>query len=233
MPASYNGVRVSVDIWQTRNDSLKLLSGDNIAQKKILEQCFELIDHCIDIFELKSEISEPHKVCVVSLVKARNYALGSYGLMLDGLGQEAGALMRPMIEFLELLKYFREFPDDIALAFSNKLPKAGERAKKINGIHQHFRKHFNSHSSHSSFGEHSIKHLYQDKRLRKVQPLIINTLFRNLGDLFAQLYILIRESVLCVEWLEGGITKELADSVDRLHSDGINVFNFNERSNQP
>ncbi|GGK78005.1 hypothetical protein [Amphritea balenae] len=215
-----------MDIWQTRNESLKFLETELSSQKIILEQCFRLMDHCIEIFEDKSETSPPHNVCAIALVKGRNYALGSYGMMLDGLGQEAGALMRPMVEYLELLKYFRLFPEDVDLAFSGKLPKAGERAKKINGIHKEIRDHFNSHSSHSSFSEHSVKHLFEADgfKLRKVQPLSKGTLFRNLGSLFTQLYILLRESVLCVNWLEGGITEDLADFVDTLHAKGIEAF---------
>ncbi|EGR3047911.1 hypothetical protein DU276_24945, partial [Vibrio parahaemolyticus] len=66
-------------------------------------------------------------------------------------------------------------------------------------------------------------------KLRKIQPLSKGTLFRNLGDLFAQLYILIREAVLCIEWLNDGITEDLADFVDTLHVEGMKVFEFEER----
>jgi hypothetical protein len=55
----------------------------------------------------------------VTLVKAKNLALGSYSLVLDGLGQEAGALMRPMIEYAELLAYFRLHPEMVKLSATN------------------------------------------------------------------------------------------------------------------
>lgn len=119
-----------MELWRTRNESLELLDSDFSDLKFILEQCFRVIDHCIDIFEERSDESSSHNVCGITLVKAKNCALGSYGMMLDGLGQEAGAVMRPMIEYLELLKYFRLFPEDIELALVGKLPSAGVRAKK-------------------------------------------------------------------------------------------------------
>ncbi|ARC19789.1 hypothetical protein ABLB37_22780 [Vibrio parahaemolyticus] len=220
-----------MELWRTRNESLELLDSDFSDLKFILEQCFRVIDHCIDIFEERSDESSSHNVCGITLVKAKNCALGSYGMMLDGLGQEAGAVMRPMIEYLELLKYFRLFPEDIELALVGKLPSAGVRAKKINGMHHEIRQHFNNYSSHGSYGEHAIRHLFESNgaKLRKIQPLSKGTLFRNLGDLFAQLYILIREAVLCIEWLNDGITEDLADFVDTLHVEGMKVFEFEER----
>jgi hypothetical protein len=59
--------------------------------------------------------------------------LGVYSLMLDGLGQEAGALLRPLIETLELLVYLRLEPARIDQAIEEKLPSAGQIAKKIEG----------------------------------------------------------------------------------------------------
>ncbi|WGK83090.1 hypothetical protein PYE51_17125 [Vibrio aestuarianus] len=220
-----------MELWRTRNESLELLDSEFSQQKFILDQCFRLIDYCIDIFEDRAEDSKSHHVCGITLVKAKNCALGSYGMILDGLGQEAGAVMRPMIEYLELLKYFRLFPEDVELALAGKLPNAGTRAKKINGMHHEIRQHFNNYASHGSYGESAIKHLFkQDStKLKKVQPLNKSTLFRNLGDLFAQLYILLREAILCIDHLNKGITEDLADFIDTLHLEGMKAFEFEER----
>lgn len=223
-----------MELWRTRNESLELLESDFSEQKFILEQCFRLIDHCIDIFEDRAANSNPHYVYGITLVKAKNYALGSYGMMLDGLGQEAGAVMRPLIEYLELLKYFRLFPESIELALIGKIPNAGTRAKQINGMHHEIRQYFNIYSSHSSYSEYAIKHLFEsvDSKLRKIQPLSKETLFRNLGDLFAQLYILLHEAVLCINNINEGITKDLADFIDKLHLEGMKAFEFEQRLKQ-
>ncbi|WIG71343.1 hypothetical protein KEC58_22070 (plasmid) [Photobacterium damselae] len=220
-----------MELWRTRTESLELLDAEFSDLKFILEQCFRVIDHCIDIFEERSDESSAHNVCRITLVKAKNYALASYGMMLDGLGQEAGAVMRPMIEYLELLKYFRLFPEDVELALIGKLPSAGTRAKKINGIHHKIREHFNHSSSHSSYDEHAIRHLFEfdDVKLRKLQPLSKGALFRNLGDLFVQLYMLIREAVLCIDGINNGITQDLADFVDMLHLKGMKAFELEKR----
>ncbi|HHG3516149.1 TPA: hypothetical protein ACPV0E_003096 [Vibrio parahaemolyticus] len=66
-------------------------------------------------------------------------------------------------------------------------------------------------------------------KLKKVQPLNKGTLFRNLGDLFAQLYILLREAILCIDHLNEGITEDLAEFIDTLHLEGIKAFELEER----
>ena len=220
-----------MELWRTRNESLELLDCEFLQQKFILDQCFRLIEHCIDIFEDRAKDSKSHHVYGITLLKAKNYALASYGMILDGLGQEAGSVMRPMIEYLELLKYFRLFPGDVELALVGKLPNPGTRAKKINGMHHKIRQHFNNYSSHGSYDEHAIKHLFKQDciKLKKIQPLNKDTLFKNLGYLFAELYILLYEAILCINHLNESITEDLADFIDTLHLEGMKAFEFEER----
>ena len=169
------------------------------------------------------------------LGKSFNLALGAYGLILDGLGQEAGALIRPFIEYHELLAYFRLDPSRVQQAINNKLPSAGKRAQLIAGSFQEFREHLTGHASHSSFSEHSLSHLLDMKemKIRKEQPMLPVVLFRNMGDFFVQLILLAYEAVNCLQTHQLGYAENQADRVLKLRVIGIEVFRLEERrSNQ-
>ena len=93
------------DLWCSRSDALAYLGDKHPSRLAVVERTFELLDDTIDAFETASPRSAYPRICGVTLLKAKNLALGAYSLVLDGLGQEAGALMRPMIEYVELLTY--------------------------------------------------------------------------------------------------------------------------------
>jgi hypothetical protein len=140
------------------------------------------------------------RVCGLTTLKAKNLALGIYSLTLDGLGQEAGALARPFIEYAELLTYFRMLPDSVTDALAGELPNAGMRAKKIAAISKPFREHLNEHASHSSYSSHSLAHLTDPatRQFRKLQAMYPAVLERNVGD-FAVLFVLmLQDSILCL-----------------------------------
>ena len=138
------------------------------------------------------------QICGLTLLKAKHLAVGAYSLILDGLGQEAGALIRPFIEYTELLTYFRKFPEKATHAKEDNLPKAGERARAIDGIYKEFRDHLNSHASHSSYSHYSISHLLEPNTLRfkKLQRAVPEVLEKNVTDFVVQLYLLLLEAVL-------------------------------------
>ena len=94
-------------------------------------------------YELHSTNSTYARICGLTLLKGKNLALGSLSLILDGLGQESGSLLRPMIEYAELLTYLYKSPKEAERAAENDLPKAGKRAKAIGSIYQNLREHLN------------------------------------------------------------------------------------------
>ena len=126
---------------------MEMLAKEFKPQALVIEHTFNIVDECIHLFSEKSDTSDYHRVCGLTLAKARNYALGSYGLILDGLGQESGALLRPFIEYHELLVYFRLEPARVKEAIDNNLPSAGKRAKLIEGDFHEFRRYLNEHAS--------------------------------------------------------------------------------------
>lgn len=225
-----------MELWGTRNKAIEILGDEFAPQAKAIEDLFLVVDECIELFDKKAGDDDFSRACGLCLAKARNLALGAYGLILDGLGQEAGALIRPFIEYHELLAYFRLDPSRVQQAINNKLPSAGKRAQLIAGSFQEFREHLNGHASHSSFSEHSLSHLLDMKemKIRKEQPMLPVVLFRNMGDFFVQLILLAYEAVNCLQTHQLGYAENQADRVLKLRVIGIEVFRLEERrSNQP
>jgi hypothetical protein len=218
-----------MDLWVARNDSQVYLREYCVEQVVVLEEILKAIDLCIDCFEQGSEGSYA-RVCGLTLLKAKNLGVGTYSLILDGLAQEAGALMRPFIEYTELLTYFRTFPGMVDKAIGNDLPSAGDRAKAVEGIYHNFRKHLNSHASHSSYSHFSLSHLHEPQTLkfRKLQRSVPLVLERNLRDLVIQVYLLLREAVLCLENVDPSAFDLYAGNVDMLTTRLINTFKLND-----
>ena len=142
------------------------------------------------------------------------------------MAQEAGALIRPFIEYSELLIYFRKFPEMAERAAENDLPKAGERARAIGGIFKEFRDHLNSHASHSSYSHYSLAHLLEPKTLhfKKHQRAVPKVLDKNVRDFVIQLYILAREGVLSLDRLDVPTFEDIAVRTDQLKEDMVHVF---------
>ena len=218
-----------MSLWQTRSDSLNHLEQRHPSRLAVLARTFELFDSCVDAYEGAPTETKYARVCGLTLLKAKNLAAGAYGLTLDGLGQESGALLRPMIEYCELLTYFRLRPEMIENAEENDLPKAGERAKVIDSIYKQFREHLNENASHSSFSEASISHLLEPSTLRfkKTQRMVPHVLERNLRDLVVQLHMLLHEAILTLKPANEGAFLELAERYEALKQRMFDVYELN------
>jgi len=217
-----------MELWSTRNKALEMLAGEYATQAKAIEDLFLVIDECIELFDRKAGDDDFCRICGLTLAKARHLALGAYGLILDGLGQEAGALIRPFIEYQELLTYYRMDTSRVQQAISNDLPAAGKIAQLIEGCFQEVREHFNSHASHSSFSEYSISHLFNMKemKIRKEQPMLPVVLFRNMASFYFQLLMLSNEAVNCLQTHQLGYAENQANRVLELRVIGKEAFRF-------
>lgn len=215
-----------MDIWTTRNKALAFLHDTHPSQLALVNRTFELLDQCVDAFEAAANDNTYARLCGLTLLKAKHLALGAYSLILDGLGQEAGALMRPMIEYAELLTYFRMFPQSVEKAATNDLPKAGERAKAIGGIYKEFRVHLNLHASHSSFSHYSLSHLLEPStfKFKKLQRMVPHVLETNVRDLTVQLLLMLREAALALEPVGSSQFICIAEGVDELKERMLHVF---------
>lgn len=213
------------EFWSTRQASWAFLSEKHPSRVAMVLQLFELLDECVDEYEGKSGSDPYARICGLTILKAKNLAYGSLSLLLDALGQEAGALLRPFIEYTELLTYFRQFPEKVEKAAENDLPTAGKRAKAIGGMYQEFRDHLNEHASHSSYSHYSLSHLLtSDLTFRKSQQFVDHVLERNLRDWAVQVWFLLHEAVLGLQHLNSTRFVELATDADGLKLRMIHVF---------
>ncbi|MGO9009177.1 MAG: hypothetical protein ACLQPN_03670 [Bryobacteraceae bacterium] len=183
----------------------------------LLEGAFARVDEAVEYFErfLLTAPAPAGRVCAVTVIKGRNLALGCYGLALDGLAQESGALLRPLLETIELLTYLRAAPGAVHKALYGKLPKAGKRAAEIGSPFQELRENLNVHASHLGFGADSMRHLLDIPagRFRVVQPFNKAVLEQNMATLFVFTAILAREAALSFQWCGAGVVPASAESL--------------------
>ncbi len=217
-----------MNIWQTRDNSIAYLREKHPSKLVVIDRTFELIDAVVDSFEKSPSWDVYSRVCGLSLLKAKNLAVGCYGLVLDGLAQESGALLRPLIEYSELLTYFRLDPARATEEMWTQLPKAGERAKAIGGIFQGLRSHLNEHAAHSSFSSASISHLFDldTSRFKKTQHMVPQVLDINLRDLLVQFLILLYEAILALKRSDPTHGAELGSRYDALKRRMFYVFDI-------
>lgn len=215
-----------MELWSTRDASLAYLNEQQPARLAVFLALVKLLDRCIDEYESRAASDTYARVCGLTLLKAKNLAMGSFSLLLDGLGQESGALLRPMIEYTELLTYFRLFPDKTKKAAENDLPKAGKRAKAIEGIYHGLRQHLNEHASHSSYSHYSLSHLLDSNfAFRKMQQFAPKVLDKNVTDLAVQIWLLLQEATLALQCILTTETMvDLATEADKLKERMINAF---------
>ena len=199
-----------MNLWKSRQQSLKWLTTDLVEQNALVDKGFEILEKCIALLNQYSKTSNDElngrfaRVVNLTLAKARNLLLGSYSLMLDAIAQEAGALLRLILEAYELLIYFRLEPSRVDQAIDGKLPSPGKIAKKIEGEFKDLRKYLNTHASHISFGVESAKHLfdYQTSEVKAVQSQSIDVLKNNMSTLNAVQVLVVAEAIRCLDIVE-------------------------------
>jgi len=196
-----------MNLWQARQKSVEWLATELVEHNALIDTGFEILDKCIALLNQHSKTLNDQfngrfaRVVNLNLAKTRNLLLGSYSMLLDALAQEAGALLRPILEAYELLIYFRLEPTRIHQAIDGKLPSAGKRAKKIRGEFKGLRDHLNTHASHISFGYESAKHLldYQTSEVKAIQNQSIDVFKRNLSTLNAFQLLIVSEVISCID----------------------------------
>lgn len=215
----------STNLWLAREKSWGYLNNDHPSRVSVVLNTFDLIDRCVDEYEAASSTNTYARICGLTLLKGKNLAQGSLSLILDGLGQESGALLRPLIEYIELLTYLRKFPDQANRAAQNDLPSAGKRATDIGGIYKGLREHLNEHASHSAYSHYSLSHLLTPEiAFRRLQEFASSVLDRNFTDFAVQLQFLLQEGLLGLEHVAPRSLPELARLVEDLHKRTLWVF---------
>lgn len=219
-----------MNIWDAREKSLFWLDNDLQPASKVLQDGFDHLAILVEFIEQigdnegESEIGQFCRISGITLAKFNHLLLGCYSLTLDGLAQEAGALLRPLIEAYELLIYFRQDRSRIEQALENKLPSAGAISKKISGGFQNLRKYLNESASHFSYDIHSVRHLLGKNAKIQVVPNHSLEVFRkNLQLLNAFQIFMVFEAVNCLNVI-GFDVASLIDEVEEWRKTCVEVF---------
>ena len=215
--------------WNTRTESQTWLASELQVESEFLDQGFNLLHECIYNYNLiykKTRSKEPfYEVCALTTLKAHHLLLGIYSLSFDGLSQESGALLRPLVETYEMLVYIRHNPDRASDVLRENRPSAGEIAKDIGSEFHGLRKHLNSHASHLSFKEDAIRHL-RDAESGLFIPIPVqsrSTFLKNLSTIYAFIAFVLFEYVSCLGSI-GIEIDDLANRVEKWRDDGLIVF---------
>ena len=150
----------AMSLWTCREQSSSALASSLRPLASLLDEAFARIDEAVEYFEkfLSADPAPAGRVCAMVTIKGRNLALGCYSLALDGLAQESGALLRTLLESVELLEYLRDVPGAVDQALDGTLPRAGKRAGSIGGKFQELREYLSNSASHLDFGPESTGH---------------------------------------------------------------------------
>ncbi len=207
-------------LFDTRERALTALQSGLLQYAIRTEDLFLLLDSLLDECTRAKKRSADDRVTVAGLIlaKGRNLSLALYSLCLDGLAQEAGALLRPLIECIERLEYVRRNTQHAEILLTGKKP-AGDIAKEIGSPHRRLREHLNVAASHASFDYHAVVHLVAPANggveFRKEQPYVESKLRRNLLTLHAVQVLLCIAGWNCIATLPG-VDASLADRIDAL-----------------
>ncbi len=210
----------NINLCQSRRKSLEWLSNELNEQNALIDKGFELLDKCISLLNQYNKTSDNGRfarIINLTLAKTRNLLLGSYSMMLDALAQEAGALLRLILETYELLIYFRLDPTrGVDQAIGGKLPSPGNIAKKIEGEFKGLRDYLSTYASHISLDYESTKHLldYQTSDIKAIQNQSIDVFKNNLSTLNAVQILVVAEAIRCLDVVENtpeALLKEYED----------------------
>jgi hypothetical protein len=212
-----------MSIWETREQAITATESILLIESEVIYQGFSLLDEMLVVFQ--SEDTAFYRITGLTLVKARNIAQGLFSLSLDGLAQESGALLRPLIECVELLTYLRENPQRVDEVLEERLPSAGEIAKRIQGKLQKLRSYLNQHASHFSFAPESLSHLidFKSGSWRTIQHFNESVLRKNVTTLFAFQVQLLFEAANCLASNEL-LTDSLEDRLNEFKEEGYKIF---------
>jgi hypothetical protein len=217
------------DLWACRQCSEVALNKDLSPIGDALHESFARVHEVVESFQkFLYDESAAARICTLVAIKSSNLAQGCYSLALDGLAQESGALLRPLVECLELLIYIRTVPGSVDEVLEKRLPQAGKIAAKIDGKLKRLREYLNENASHLGLTDYSMMHLVDvERRVRIIQPFVPGVLEYNLALLFLFVSALASQSALCFEWCAAGkvsvVSESLLNKVTRSLSRGESI----------
>lgn len=209
-------------MWEVRGTSLKELNSTFKKEKYLLDSGFALLNNVVAIFPLRTPIL---KTAGVLVIKARALIQSIYSLSLDGHGQEAGALLRVLVESYETLRLLETKPDQLKRISEGKLT-GGNISKLVSVSPVGMRKFLSDTSSHLSLGTISIQHLLEvdpsmeEIRLRKEMKFSPKSFASNMLLVISYLKLISHVSLELL-YLEGETPDKLGDQYLKYHGEVI------------
>lgn len=163
-----------MNIWQARESSIGWLTNELKPANNAIEEGFNKINELLDLYvsigekEGDTELGQFCRVNSIILAKYYRLLFGCFSLSMDGLFQESGALIRPLIEIEELFVYFRQDKTRLNQVFEKSLPSAGNIGKLISGKSKGFREYLNINASHFGFAPDSLWPLFDEEMSLKI-----------------------------------------------------------------
>ncbi len=188
------------DFWATRNKAIIALDADLGDLAGLLYECFGYVDEIVKDFQVHSKNSAFARAAGFTTAKGRNFAFACFSLSLDGLAQEGGALLRLLLEAIEVLCYFQTEPNGPQQALDQKLPKPGDIARKIGGRFKDLRDDLNRHASHLSLAPEAAQHLWNSstRQILTKQEFSSAALQENIKVILLFLFYLAAQSSNCL-----------------------------------
>lgn len=217
-----------MNLWITRESAQQALRTSMIREAEVLDKAFQQLEYFAQRLGSIRPTTPFNQISALTAAKARNLAQACYSLILDGLGQESGAIVRVWIESTELLIYIRHDPNRAAQILEGKFPSAGERAKVIGSSTQRLRTALSKTASHlGAFETNSWLHMINERtgQVQTRQAFNREIVQQNLGTTFALLVWTIREAALCLQAVRGSVEAGIVRQMRKLRSEGIALFN--------
>jgi len=227
-----------MEIWRTRVQSNIWLQNELAKEAEIIGRGFELINNCVTVLgrigrdEGETLTGKFSRIGAITLAKSSHYLLGCYSLAIDGLSQESGAILRPLIETYELLVYLCLDPNRVEEVINGKLPSAGKIAQKISGNFKDLRKHLNDSASHFSYKIDSVRHLIdinQEVSIKTFPTQSIGVFKKNLNVLNAFQTFILFEAANCM-FAIGFEAENISSKIEIFRDRSIKVFSENDET---
>lgn len=215
-------------LWASRQKSEALLDTSLVAEREALDDLFKLCDDVLARLHEHDSESEC-RLAWITLLKARRLALGIYSMILDCLGQEAGALFRLLQETWEFLTYLELDPARAESVVTSGKPSAGEIAKAIEGRFKHLREFLNVHASHLSLSYEAVGHTIDMERMgpRLEYSPTPRSIRKNMAPLFAFLFFSVGEAAKILQRHDPSALKLFEDRLETLRTEGYGLFRQN------
>lgn len=206
---------------KARERAEEALKGELRVEAALVDRAFELLDDCARHLKSPPRETTIFRMGALIVAKAQHLALALYSLGLDGLAQEGGAVLRPLLEIIDLIRYLSDDPTRCEKILESGLPKAGAIAKISDSQFKPLREDLNEHASHFGLTERSVRHVFAGGQFRRSPEYHEQTLRGNLLTLLALMLVLLTETIRCYS-VSGGsdsVIRGLAARHERLKLD--------------